>query len=123
MRNGRDKSLRPKNKIRKGGRIMKKQRSIKLLLTAVGFFVLANMLFFTGVARAEYPEKDITMLAFADPGTTGDILIRGLIIGASAYLKRPIVIEYKSGAGGMLAASVVAECCYHRRCAHAKGSL
>jgi tripartite-type tricarboxylate transporter receptor subunit TctC len=108
MRNGRDKSLRPKNKIRKGGRIMKKQRSIKLLLTAVGFFVLVNVVFFTGIARAEYPEKEITMLAFADPGTTGDILIRGLIIGASAYLKRPIVIEYKSGAGGMLAASVVA---------------
>ena len=87
---------------------MRKQRSIKLLFTAVGFFVLANMVFFTGVARSEYPEKEITMLAFADPGTTGDILIRGLIIGTSNYLKRPIVIEYKSGSGGMLAASVVA---------------
>ena len=43
-----------------------------------------------------------------DPGTTEDILIRALIIGTSNYLKRPIVIEYKSGAGGMLAASVVA---------------
>ena len=85
---------------------MRKQRSIKLLLTAVGFFVLANMVFFTGVARSEYPEKEITMLAFADPGTTGDILIRGLIIGTSNYLKRPIVIEYKTGSGGMLAASV-----------------
>jgi len=87
---------------------MRKQRSIKLLLIAVWFFVLANMVFFTGVARSEYPEKEITMLAFADPGTTGDILIRGLIIGTSNYLKRPIVIEYKSGSGGMLAASVVA---------------
>jgi tripartite-type tricarboxylate transporter receptor subunit TctC len=87
---------------------MRKQRSIKLLLIAVWFFVLANMVFFTGVARSEYPEKEITMLAFADPGTTGDILIRGLIIGTSNYLKRPIVVEYKTGSGGMLAASVVA---------------
>ena len=87
---------------------MRKQRSIKLLLTAVGFFVLVNMVFFTGVARSEYPEKEITMLAFADPGTTGDILIRALIIGTSNYLKRPIVIEYKTGSGGMLTASVVA---------------
>ena len=88
--------------------MMKKQKSITLLLTAVVFSVLLNIVFFTGVARSEYPEKEITMLAFADPGTTGDILIRGLIIGTSNYLKRPIVIEYKSGAGGMLAASVIA---------------
>ena len=87
---------------------MKKQRSTKLLLTAVGFFVLANMVFFIGVARSEYPEKEITMLAFADPGTTGDILIRALVIGTSNYLKRPIVIEYKSGSGGMLAAATIA---------------
>jgi tripartite-type tricarboxylate transporter receptor subunit TctC len=87
---------------------MKKQRSKKLMLTAIGFFVLVNMVFFTGVARSEYPEKEITILAFADPGTAGDILLRGLIIGANNYLKRSIVIEYKAGAGGMLAASLIA---------------
>jgi tripartite-type tricarboxylate transporter receptor subunit TctC len=87
---------------------MKKQRSIKLLLTAVGFFVLVNIVLFTGVARSEYPEKEITMLAFADAGTTADVLLRSLIIGTSNYLKRPIVIEYKTGSGGMLAASVIA---------------
>jgi tripartite-type tricarboxylate transporter receptor subunit TctC len=87
---------------------MKKQRSFKLLFTAVGFFVLANIVLFTGVARSEYPEKEITMLAFADPGTTADPLIRALIIGTSSYLKRPIVIQYRSGSGGMLAAATIA---------------
>jgi tripartite-type tricarboxylate transporter receptor subunit TctC len=87
---------------------MKKQNSIKLLRTAIVFFVLVNMVFLTGTARAEYPEKEITMLAFADPGTTADPLIRSLIIGTSNYLKRPIVIEYKTGAGGMLAAATIA---------------
>ena len=87
---------------------MRKRRSIKVCLTVVGFFVLVNMVLFTGVARSEYPDKEITVLGMGDPGTTQDTLIRALIIGASNYLKQPIVIEYKTGSGGMLAAAFVA---------------
>jgi tripartite-type tricarboxylate transporter receptor subunit TctC len=87
---------------------MKKQRSTKLLRTAVGFLVVVNMVFITEVARAEYPEKEITMLAFAEPGLTADVLLRSLIIGASKHLSKPIVVQYKVGAAGMLAASAVA---------------
>jgi tripartite-type tricarboxylate transporter receptor subunit TctC len=77
----------------------------RTLYIAICFLILV---FFTGVARSEYPEKEITILEFADPGTTGDLLIRPLIIGTSNYLKRPIVIEYKTGSGGMVAAATVA---------------
>lgn len=78
------------------------------MLAVVGFLVLLNIVFFTGVARAEYPEREITMLTMADPGVTMDILTRALIIGAGNYLKRPIIVEYKPGSAGMLAASVIA---------------
>jgi tripartite-type tricarboxylate transporter receptor subunit TctC len=77
------------------------------LLMAICFLVFANMVFFTGVARAEYPEKEITLMTMSDPGTTQDILLRALIIGASNYLKKPFVIENKPGSGGMLAASII----------------
>ena len=83
---------------------MRKQR----LLIAICFLILANMIFFDGVAKAEFPEKEITIVNMAEPGLTTDVLVRALIVGASNYLKRPIVIEYKPGSGGMLAASVVA---------------
>jgi tripartite-type tricarboxylate transporter receptor subunit TctC len=83
---------------------MRKRR----LLTAICFLIAANMVFFAGVARAEYPEKEITIINMAEPGLTTDVLVRALIIGASNYLKRPIVVDYKPGSGGMLAASVVA---------------
>jgi tripartite-type tricarboxylate transporter receptor subunit TctC len=66
------------------------------------------MVFFTGVARSEYPEKEITIVNMSDPGSTTDVLVRALIISASKTLQKPIVVDYKIGSGGMLAASVVA---------------
>jgi tripartite-type tricarboxylate transporter receptor subunit TctC len=77
------------------------------LLIAICFLIFANMVFFTGVARSEYPEKEITIICISDPGQSADILIRALIVGAGKYLQKPFVIDYKQGAGGMLAASVV----------------
>ena len=77
-------------------------------LIAICFFIFANMVFFTGVARSEFPEKEITIISMSDAGQTTDILVRALIVGASKYLQKPIVVEYKPGSGGMLAASVVA---------------
>ena len=80
----------------------------KRLFVAICFLILANMVFFTTIASAEYPEKEITLIGFADPGQTSDLLIRALIIGASKYLNQPIVIEYKPGSAGMVAASYIA---------------
>jgi len=80
----------------------------KGLLMAICFLIIANMLFFTGVAGAEYPEKEITVISMSDPGQSSDILARALVEGAGKYLQKPFVMEYKQGAGGMLPASVVA---------------
>ena len=80
----------------------------RVLLIAICFLVFANMVFFTGVARSEYPEKEITIINMAEPGLTTDVLVRALIVGASKYLQKPIVIDYKPGSGGTLAASLVA---------------
>jgi len=43
----------------------------------------------------------------AEPGLTTDILVRGLIVGASKHLGTRIVMEYRPGAGGSLAAAFV----------------
>lgn len=78
------------------------------LWLAMCCFMVANMVCFKGVARAEFPEKEITIINMAEPGLTTDVLVRALIIGASKYLGKSIVVDYKPGSGGMLAASIVA---------------
>jgi tripartite-type tricarboxylate transporter receptor subunit TctC len=87
---------------------MRKQKLIRLLLTAIWFFVLINMAFFTGVARSEYPERAITIIVGFDPGGTIDLLTRAIAIGVSSYLKQPVVVENKAGGGGTVALGVVA---------------
>ena len=74
-------------------------------LVAVCCFAL--MLAFTGVAKAQFPERAITIVCMAEPGATTDNLLRGLQNGMQEYLGQKIIIEYRSGAGGSLAASQV----------------
>ena len=77
------------------------------LLIVIGCIVIANMVVFTGVARAAYPERDITIVNMAETGLTTDVLVRALIIGANKYMGRQFIVEAKPGSGGMLAASLV----------------
>jgi tripartite-type tricarboxylate transporter receptor subunit TctC len=78
------------------------------LFTAFWVFVLVNMIFFTGVARSEYPERPVTIIVGMEAGGPTDISTRALIIGASKFLGQPIVVENKGGGGGTVALAVVA---------------
>ena len=60
--------------------MMRKQRPRKWVSFVVSLTVLISLLFMTGVARSEYPEKEITMMTMADPGVTMDVLTRALVV-------------------------------------------
>ena len=62
----------------------------------------------TGVAHAEYPEHPITLVVpFAAGGPT-DVVARSLGAELGKILKQPIVVENKTGAGGTVAATHIA---------------
>ena len=49
-------------------------------------------------ARADYPERPITVIVGMDPGGPVDTCARALMSGAQKYLNKPIVIENRGGA-------------------------
>jgi len=53
-------------------------------------------------ARAEYPEKPITMVVPFPPGGVADTVARPVAEALSRELKQPVVIENKAGSGGAL---------------------
>lgn len=55
----------------------------------------------------EYPEKPIEIVCAYSPGSTVDIISRLVADTAKKYLGQPLVMVYKSGAGGVLAAAEV----------------
>jgi tripartite-type tricarboxylate transporter receptor subunit TctC len=83
--------------------IMKERKVRKVPAAAMWFFVVILVLSCAGQARSEYPERAITIVVGMDPGGTLDLITRALAVGASAYLKQPIVIENRGGAGGAVA--------------------
>jgi tripartite-type tricarboxylate transporter receptor subunit TctC len=87
---------------------MREQKIKRLLVVTPCLLVLVVMVFFTGLARSEYPERPVTILVGFEAGGAADLLTRGVVIGASQYLKQPIVVENKGGGGGSVALAVVA---------------
>jgi tripartite-type tricarboxylate transporter receptor subunit TctC len=75
---------------------------MKLLLLA--FLWLAS----AAVAQESYPSKPVRMLAAAAPGGNPDILARMLAVKLADSLGRPFVVENVPGAGGVVAAELVA---------------
>ena len=59
-------------------------------------------------AQDAYPSKSVRMLAAAAPGGNPDILARMLAAKLSESLGRPFVVENVPGAGGVVAAEIVA---------------
>ncbi len=57
---------------------------------------------------AAYPTKPITMILGFAPGGPSDVMARVLSKKMEEYLKQPIVIENKAGAGGTIAGTLVA---------------
>src|SRR5689334_6371157 len=60
-------------------------------------------------AQDAYPVKPITMIVPFPPGGAADIAARPVAEAMGRYLKQPIVIENKAGAGGGIGMAQVAK--------------
>ena len=81
------------------------QFSRRQILAALG----ATPLALAGTARAQaFPSQPIKMVIGYSTGGAADAVARGLAIGLQKALGQPIVMEYKPGAGGAIAAAAVA---------------
>jgi tripartite-type tricarboxylate transporter receptor subunit TctC len=70
--------------------------------------LLASLGLVSTPARAEYPEKPIRMIIGYAPGGSADNLIRPVADRLSRLLGQPITMDYKPGAGGVIAAELLA---------------
>jgi tripartite-type tricarboxylate transporter receptor subunit TctC len=52
------------------------------------------------LAQSEYPDRPITMVVPFPPGGVADITARPVAAAMSTFLKQPVVVENKAGAGG-----------------------
>src|SRR3982751_5835003 len=60
-------------------------------------------------AQDAYPSKPITMVVPFPPGGVADIVARPAADAMSRYLKQPVIIENKAGAGGGIGMQYVAK--------------
>ena len=79
---------------------------MKRLLLAAAAAVAAIPLAF---AQGDYPNKPITMIVPFPPGGVADITGRPVAEAMGRYLKQPVVVENKAGAGGGVGMSYVAK--------------
>src|SRR3954467_13727050 len=68
---------------------------------------LFALLFLAGTAQA-YPDKPVRVIVAFTPGGVTDIIARTLMPKLGELWKQPVVVENRPGAGGSLAAQVVA---------------
>ena len=83
---------------------MKVLRSVSLALLALAFLFVQ-----TGRGFAEYPDKPIRLLLPFPAGGAVDIVARVMAAQMAEDLGQPILIENKSGAGGIVATDAVAK--------------
>jgi tripartite-type tricarboxylate transporter receptor subunit TctC len=83
---------------------MKVSKIAALALTALTLVVAQ-----TGSGRAEYPERPIRLLLPFPAGGAVDIVARVMAAQMAEDLGKPILIENKSGAGGIVATDAVAK--------------
>jgi tripartite-type tricarboxylate transporter receptor subunit TctC len=77
--------------------------SLRLAVAGVGALVAATV-----AVGQEFPYKPIRLVTELAPGTGGDVALRRLIPHVSATIGQPVVIDNRPGAGGIVAADVVA---------------
>lgn len=86
--------------------------------TAISIVRLSMMVLATAIAvlptsvpaqAGAYPKAPIRIVIGATPGGTLDNIARAMAEGLTAKLSNPVVVDYKPGAQGMIAAEVVAK--------------
>jgi tripartite-type tricarboxylate transporter receptor subunit TctC len=83
---------------------------MKYAALATGALVLACALTAAPQARADdYPSRPIKLIVGAPPGGTTDTMARSIAVPMAAALKQSVVVENKPGAGGNIAADIVAK--------------
>jgi tripartite-type tricarboxylate transporter receptor subunit TctC len=68
----------------------------------------AATLFAAGAAGAAYPERPVRLVVPFPAGGGADFMARALAQKLSAQLGQPVVLDHRAGAGGTIAAEVVA---------------
>ena len=80
----------------------------RMRVSATLFAVAAAAALAAGSARAEYPERPITIVACFPPGGGTDLAVRMINVQLGAALGQPVIIENRGGAGGSVGTGVVA---------------
>src|SRR5438045_9001246 len=83
----------------RAGRILRRMLSAMILIAAAGATCSA--------ARAEYPERQITMVVCFPAGGGTDIAARLVNTQLGEALGKPVIIENRGGAGGNIAIQAV----------------
>ncbi len=86
---------------------MRNKRTHSMALSVFTFFAFACMLVCTGVAKAEFPERAVTIVVGMEAGGATDVSVRAMAIGTGAALGKAIVVENKGGGGGTVALGVL----------------
>lgn len=77
-------------------------KTFLLALNALTLFLVATPV------RADYPDKPIRIVIGYSPGGSADNLMRPVANRLSKLLGQPVIMDYKPGAGGVIAAELVA---------------
>jgi tripartite-type tricarboxylate transporter receptor subunit TctC len=75
-------------------------------MACFGLAALAAMA--TGTARAEYPDRPVTIVSCFPAGGGTDIAVRLISTELGAALGKPVIVENRAGAGGSLGTTFVA---------------
>ncbi len=78
------------------------KKTTKHLLLAASIIAVS-----TGAAIAQYPDKPITLVAPYGPGGASDLASRTLSSVAPTYLKQPVLVVNRTGAGGAVGSAFV----------------
>jgi tripartite-type tricarboxylate transporter receptor subunit TctC len=81
---------------------------MRLLIAAIGLAVASTAAPFQAGAQ-NWPDKPVHVIIAFTPGSATDVIARAMSNELSAKLGQPVIVENKPGAGGTIAAGLVAK--------------